>query len=135
MDGETKGFYSLVLAEASSRMAPSIRVFKPSGSDANECLLLVGYRTGSTHSYFTGISDVYRYYNLYAVEKFAEPFSNGVVIFGFHLGYVHAARRTHCACLLPRFEHQSPLCEQGCVPIRVFACAYIHACVRLPGLV
>ena len=39
----------------------------------------------STHSYFTGISDVYRFHSLYAVEKVVEPFSNGVVVFGFQL--------------------------------------------------
>ena len=52
--------------------------------DGCVCVVLVLVR--STHSYFTGISDVYRYYDLYAVEKFVEPFSNGVVVFGFQLG-------------------------------------------------
>ena len=40
----------------------------------------------STHSYFTGLSDVYRYYDLFAVEKYVEPFANGVVVYAFHLG-------------------------------------------------
>lgn len=47
--------------------------------------LFIAHRVGSTHWYFTGIPDVYRYYGLYAVRKYVEPFANGIVIFAFYL--------------------------------------------------
>jgi hypothetical protein len=42
---------------------------------------------------------VYRFYDLYAIEKFVEPFSNGVVVFGFHLKYVSVRLCTHAILL------------------------------------
>jgi glutamate dehydrogenase len=84
---ELKGFYQTVVTEASQRLAPSIRVFNPTSvTTPGEFLLLVAFRTGTTHSLFTGVSDVYRYYDLFALEKFVEPMSNGIVVYAFHLG-------------------------------------------------
>jgi hypothetical protein len=42
-------------------------------------VVMVAHRTGTTHSYFTGIPDVYRAHGMYATHKFVEPFSNNMV--------------------------------------------------------
>jgi hypothetical protein len=42
-------------------------------------VVMVAHRIGTTHSYFTGIPDVYRSHGMYATQKFVEPFSNNVV--------------------------------------------------------
>lgn len=87
---ELRSYYQTVVSEASLRLGPSIRVFNPAsdGAHPGQFMLLVGFKAGSTHSYFTGISDVYRYYDLFAIEKYVEPFANGVVVYAFHLGCI-----------------------------------------------
>ena len=83
--------YQRIVAQAASQLAPVIEYDIPGnvaedGSTTTTCpRIIVAFRGGSTHSYFSGISDVYRYYNMYATRKYVEPFSNGVVLFSFYL--------------------------------------------------
>lgn len=127
---DVRAHYQDVVAEASSRLAPSIRVFQQS---ADNVLLLVGFKAGSTHSYFTGISDVYRHYDLFAIEKYVEPFSNGIVVYAFQLGgvgdrkveTVMPALMRDCSLhyVLPRTS-LTPLLTRGLLSVHHVAYAY-----------
>eukprot|EP00052_Salpingoeca_macrocollata_P027944 m.267599 g.267599 ORF g.267599 m.267599 type:complete len:1069 (-) comp22804_c7_seq3:147-3353(-) len=80
--------YQRVMAKAVGTLCPVIEVVdnitqQPKGRE--ETMVMVAHHIGSTHSYFTGIPDVYRFYYFYATRKYVEPFSNGVVIFVFFL--------------------------------------------------
>eukprot|EP00743_Colponemidia_sp_Colp-15_P001493 GILK01001633.1.p1 GENE.GILK01001633.1~~GILK01001633.1.p1 ORF type:complete len:1043 (-),score=237.41 GILK01001633.1:116-2860(-) len=48
--------------------------------------LVVAYRRGTTHSFFTSVMDVYHFYGLFSPRKYIEQFSNGVVVYTFFLG-------------------------------------------------
>ena len=96
---DLRDLYARVVNEASTRMGPAIavqHVIDDAAEDSataagasptvsESILLLIGHRVGSTHSYFTGTSDVYRWIGLYAVAKSVEVFSNGIVVFLFRL--------------------------------------------------
>ena len=96
---ETLSYFETVVAEASKRLAPSIRVFHPVDLVARgEFLLLVAYRSGSTHSYFTGISDVYRNNGPCRVQQYACVCRHlkAAVLLHHHTCRVSLARSIHC---------------------------------------
>eukprot|EP00052_Salpingoeca_macrocollata_P001084 m.23786 g.23786 ORF g.23786 m.23786 type:complete len:1092 (+) comp11091_c0_seq2:190-3465(+) len=83
-NAQIKGLYQDIMKESVETMGPVIKLI-PNYASEEETLVMVAHHIGSTHSYFTGIPDVYRYYYFYAPRKYVEPFSNNVVIFVFHL--------------------------------------------------
>mmetsp|Transcript_5048 Transcript_5048/g.7107 ORF Transcript_5048/g.7107 Transcript_5048/m.7107 type:complete len:1008 (-) Transcript_5048:48-3071(-) len=75
--------YAAIIAEAVKCSGPVIKLTQnevPTGKH-----LLVAYRSGTTHSFFSGMTDLYHSYNHYSTRKFIEHFSNGITVFDFHL--------------------------------------------------
>ncbi|KAI9596164.1 Glutamate/Leucine/Phenylalanine/Valine dehydrogenase-domain-containing protein [Syncephalis fuscata] len=70
--------YQKVINNVLSRTGPVIEVFNIEGS--REKRLVIGYRQRSTQQFFSAMSDLYHYYDLYSSRKYVEQFSNGVTI-------------------------------------------------------
>lgn len=54
----------------------------------NEKRLVIGYRQRSTQNFFSALSDLYHYYDLYSTRKYVEQFSNGVTVVSLYLNPV-----------------------------------------------
>ena len=70
------------MTKAVGMLGPAIEVLPDFVLDQDgrrSSVVMVAHRVGTTHSYFTGIPDVYRSHGMYATHKFVEPFSNNVV--------------------------------------------------------
>ncbi|KAI7864292.1 Glutamate/Leucine/Phenylalanine/Valine dehydrogenase-domain-containing protein [Spinellus fusiger] len=78
--------YQGVMRNVLQRTGPVIEMYEVPGS--RERRLIVGYRQRSTQGFFSAMSDLYHYYNLYSVRKYVEQFSNGVTIMGLYLNPV-----------------------------------------------
>ncbi|KAL0089466.1 Glutamate/Leucine/Phenylalanine/Valine dehydrogenase-domain-containing protein [Phycomyces blakesleeanus] len=79
----TKKVYEGVMRNVLQRTGPVIEMCEVQGS--RERRLIIGYRQRSTQGFFSAMSDLYHYYNLYSVRKYVEQFSNGVTIMGIYL--------------------------------------------------
>ncbi|RKP25932.1 hypothetical protein SYNPS1DRAFT_14937, partial [Syncephalis pseudoplumigaleata] len=75
--------YQKVINNVLSRTGPVIEVFNIEGS--REKRLVIGYRQRSTQHFFSAMSDLYHYYDLYSSRKYVEQFSNGVTIMCLYL--------------------------------------------------
>lgn len=64
----TLTIYSNVMRSALQRTGPVIEMFQV--QDSRECRLIIGYRQRSTKSFFSAMSDLYHYYDLYSVRKY-----------------------------------------------------------------
>lgn len=64
----TLRIYSNVMRNVLQRTGPVIEMFQIQGS--RECRLIIGYRQRSTKSFFSAMSDLYHYYDLYSARKF-----------------------------------------------------------------
>lgn len=134
--------YKRVLAASVGTLGPVIEVlpdFVKENDGLSSSVVMVAHRIGTTHSYFTGIPDVYRCHGMYATQKFVEPFSNNVVIFTFLLRTVGGADAsidlpTRLAAIakdaslhfvLPR-NSLSPLLSKGV--LSAHEVAYTYAC-------
>ncbi|KAJ1961542.1 NAD-dependent glutamate dehydrogenase [Dipsacomyces acuminosporus] len=74
--------YGSVITKVLNRTGPVITsTALPSG----EHRLVIGYRQRSTQSYFSALSDLYHYYNMYSSHKYVEQFSCGVTIISLYL--------------------------------------------------
>lgn len=78
---------------------------------------------------------MYRYYDLFAVEKYVEPFSNGYIVYAFKLGFIGDASRgagcipdliRDCSLhyVLPRTS-LTPLLVRGVLSVHHVAWAYV----------
>lgn len=83
---ERREVYQSIMDELVGQLGPVIRVVigDDEGGDI-DAMIYIGFHSASTHSYFTGVSDVYRFYNFFAESKLVESFSNGALIFMFTL--------------------------------------------------
>eukprot|EP00002_Diphylleia_rotans_P022358 TRINITY_DN437_c0_g1_i1.p1 TRINITY_DN437_c0_g1~~TRINITY_DN437_c0_g1_i1.p1 ORF type:complete len:1033 (+),score=245.25 TRINITY_DN437_c0_g1_i1:56-3154(+) len=79
----TKTLFTSVLKEASTQLGPVSRVTV--NEDTSELRLVVAYRNGTTHSFFSGISALYHYHGFYSTRKYVERFSNGYTIYSIYL--------------------------------------------------
>eukprot|EP00158_Paraphelidium_tribonemae_P006708 Partr_v1_DN27944_c0_g1_i1_m11130 putative glutamate dehydrogenase len=75
--------YSDVIGKVLQRNGPVIEMYEVEGS--REKRLVVGYRQASTKSFFSALSDLYHYYDLYSTRKYVEQFANGVTIVSLYL--------------------------------------------------
>ncbi|CEI97888.1 Putative Glutamate dehydrogenase [Rhizopus microsporus] len=75
--------YEEVMQNVLQRTGPVIEMYQVKGS--RERRLIIGYRQRSTKGFFSAISDLYHYYDLYSTRKYVEQFSNGVTIIGLYL--------------------------------------------------
>ncbi|PWN23922.1 putative glutamate dehydrogenase, NAD(+)-specific [Microstroma glucosiphilum] len=79
----TLEIYQDVMSEALSRTGPVIEVFQVEGT--REHRIVIGYRMGSTHGFFSALSSLYHYYSLFSSRKYVEHFSNDVTIVSLYL--------------------------------------------------
>ncbi|KAI9478004.1 MAG: Glutamate/Leucine/Phenylalanine/Valine dehydrogenase-domain-containing protein [Benjaminiella poitrasii] len=79
----TLNIYQEVMQTVLQRTGPVIEMYEVKGS--RERRLIIGYRQRSTKGFFSAISDLYHYYDLYSTRKYVEHFSNGVTIIGLYL--------------------------------------------------
>lgn len=81
-----KEVYQTVMNQAVGQMTPAFHSevwVEPDNSKMAR--LTIAYKNGATHSYFSSIADVYRQHGLFSMRKYAEFFSNGIVIYTFYL--------------------------------------------------
>lgn len=81
-----KSIYQRLLIKASGQMNPAFDTevwTEPDGSKMAR--LVIAFKVGATHSYFSSFADVYRAHGLFSSRKYVEFFSNGIVIHGFYL--------------------------------------------------
>jgi len=81
--GNTLEIYQSVMKLVLQRTGPVIEMFEVEGS--RERRLVIGYRQHSTQSFFSAMSDLYHFYELFSTRKYVEQFSNGVTIMSLYL--------------------------------------------------
>ncbi|KAF9571767.1 NAD-dependent glutamate dehydrogenase [Mortierella alpina] len=82
----TLEIYSDIMKMALSRTGPVIEMFEIEGS--RERRLVIAYKQQTTQSFFSAISDLYHYYDLYSTRKYVEQFSNGITIVSLYLNQI-----------------------------------------------
>lgn len=75
--------YQEIMWQVESRSGPVMEVFEVEGS--RERRLVIGYKMGGTSRFFSALSNLYHYYQLYSARKYVEQFSNGVTIISLYL--------------------------------------------------
>ncbi|KAL9547950.1 hypothetical protein MBANPS3_005930 [Mucor bainieri] len=86
----TRSIYQDVMRNVLQRTGPVIEMYDVQGT--RERRLIIGYRQRSTQGFFSAMSDLYHYYDLYSSRKYVEQFSNGVTIMGLYLNPLPNAR-------------------------------------------
>ncbi|KAN0087658.1 Glutamate/Leucine/Phenylalanine/Valine dehydrogenase domain containing protein [Tylopilus felleus] len=79
----TLEIYQRIMWQVESRYGPVMEVFEVEGS--RERRLVIGYKMGGTSHFFSALSNLYHYYQLYSARKYVEQFSNGVTIISLYL--------------------------------------------------
>ncbi|KAL1916544.1 uncharacterized protein VTP21DRAFT_5735 [Calcarisporiella thermophila] len=82
----TLEIYQNMVRKVLQRTGPVIEMFEVENS--RERRLVIGYRQRSTQQFFSAMSDLYHYYDLYSTRKYVEQFSNGVSILCLYLNQV-----------------------------------------------
>lgn len=82
----TLRIYEAVIRQVLQRTGLVIEMYEIEGS--REKRLVIGFRQRSTQSFFSALSDLYHYYDLYSTRKYVEQFSNGVTIISLYLNPV-----------------------------------------------
>lgn len=84
---DAKATLTSLLQEAQKRHGPVIKVQKRDSEspDHEEICLLVAYRHGTTHSFFSGLTALYHYHGLHSTRKYIERFSNGLCTYSLFL--------------------------------------------------
>ncbi|CAG8485883.1 5697_t:CDS:2 [Paraglomus brasilianum] len=79
----TLEIYRDIIKLALNRTGPVIEMFEVEGS--RERRLVLAYRQGSTQSFFSAMSDLYHFYDMYSTRKYVEQFSNGITVVSLYL--------------------------------------------------
>jgi glutamate dehydrogenase len=79
----TKEIYTKIMGEVLQISGPVMDVFDMPNS--REKRVVIGYRQKAAANFFSDLSDLYHYYELYSTRKYAEQFSNGVTIISLYL--------------------------------------------------
>lgn len=82
----TLEIYQKVMTEVERRDGPVIEMYEL--EDSREHRVVIGYKMGGTHRYFSALSDLYHFYGLYSARKYVEQFANGVTIISMYLNPV-----------------------------------------------
>ena len=64
--------YQQIIQQVLQRTGPVIEMYEVEGS--REKRLVIGYRQRSTESFFSAMSDLYHYYDLYSTRKYVGRF-------------------------------------------------------------
>ncbi|KAG5456179.1 MAG: hypothetical protein BJ554DRAFT_4148, partial [Olpidium bornovanus] len=89
--------YASIIKNVLQRTGPVIEMYETENS--RERRVVIGYRRGltarraplsqrSTQTFFSAMSDLYHYYDLYSTRKYVEQFSNGVTVLSVYLNQV-----------------------------------------------
>lgn len=76
--------YARIMQQVLECTGPVIEAFDVEGA-AKEKRIVIGYRQGSIEHFFSSMSDLYHYYDLYSTRKYVENFSNGVTVMTLYL--------------------------------------------------
>ena len=83
MSEATKARYQMMVDTANAALGPVIAfIDRPKRGSMN---LLVAYRRGSTHSYFSAIFDLLHAYGIPSDRSYVEQFANGIVLYSIHI--------------------------------------------------
>jgi glutamate dehydrogenase len=74
----TLEIYQNVIRQVLVRTGPVIEVFDL--PNTREKRVVIGYRQRTTTAFFSALSDLYHFYDLYSTRKYVEHFSNGVTV-------------------------------------------------------
>lgn len=94
----TLDVYERIMCRVMERSGPVIEAFDVEGS--REKRVVMGYRQETIDSFFSSISDLYHYYELFSTRKYVENFSNGVTIMTIYLSPLATATQKS-----PPIEH------------------------------
>ncbi|MBK04146.1 MAG: hypothetical protein CL920_34170 [Deltaproteobacteria bacterium] len=74
--------YKRIIRKAEQHLGPIIEISdKP---ETNEKRVTIAHHRGSTHSYFSAVSDVLNSYNIQSNRKYVEQFANNVVVYSIY---------------------------------------------------
>lgn len=79
----TLEIYQRIMWQVESRYGPVMELFEVEGS--RERRIVIGYKMGGTSRFFSALSNLYHYYQLYSARKYVEQFSNGITIISLYL--------------------------------------------------
>nr|KAJ3412067.1 NAD-dependent glutamate dehydrogenase [Polyrhizophydium stewartii] len=82
----TLEIYQNIMKQVLVRSGPVIEMFDVPNS--REKRLVIGFRQRTTQQFFSALSDLYHYYDLFSVRKYVEQFSNGVTIMCLYLNQI-----------------------------------------------
>eukprot|EP01117_Protostelium_nocturnum_P004653 TRINITY_DN1685_c0_g1_i1.p1 TRINITY_DN1685_c0_g1~~TRINITY_DN1685_c0_g1_i1.p1 ORF type:complete len:1027 (+),score=415.86 TRINITY_DN1685_c0_g1_i1:160-3240(+) len=129
----TQKWYSDIIKEAVNTNGPVIKVVDTASDDTKH--LLIAYRSRSTRSFLTGVTNLYHTFGLYSSRKHVEHFSNGLTVMDIQLfapkpeSYLNAAsiqklvEEANLVYVLP-MTSMSPMFTDGTLSIREYAYAY-----------
>lgn len=80
---EIKKQVQALLEQQKEKLGPIMKLMD--GDEPDEKLFLMSYRHGSTHSFMSGVSDLYHTYNMLSTKKYVDQFSNGMTVFRVYL--------------------------------------------------
>jgi glutamate dehydrogenase len=83
VDIHKKNQIQSLIEEASNKVGPVVRIFDTELPE-QKCLLVV-FQTGTTHSFFSGVTDVYHSLGMKSSTKYVEQFANGMTLFYLNL--------------------------------------------------
>ncbi|KAF8529291.1 NAD-specific glutamate dehydrogenase [Hysterangium stoloniferum] len=83
VSANTLEIYENVMRNVETRHGPVIEVFEV--ENTRERRIVIGYKMGGTSHFFSALSDLYHYYQLYSARKYVEQFSNGITIISLYL--------------------------------------------------
>lgn len=82
----TLDLYQKAMTSVLQTNGPVIQLFDIEGTRQKR--LIIAYRQQSTQFFFSALSDLYHYYELYSTRKYVEQFSNGVTIMSLYLSQI-----------------------------------------------
>ncbi|KAJ1534364.1 NAD-dependent glutamate dehydrogenase [Nowakowskiella sp. JEL0078] len=78
--------YQNIIKQVLVRTGPVAEVFDVPNS--REKRVVIGYRQHATQNFFSALSDLYHFYDLYSTRKYVEQFSNGVTVISLYLNQI-----------------------------------------------
>ncbi|SCV05275.1 LANO_0H03906g1_1 [Lachancea nothofagi CBS 11611] len=81
---ENKRLYGLIMDQMRQREGPIIKTMH-SVADQDEVRIVIGFKRGTTKSYYTALSSLLQYYDLKPSKIYLETFANDVMIYSLYL--------------------------------------------------
>ncbi|SCU87793.1 LADA_0E06194g1_1 [Lachancea dasiensis] len=81
---ENKRLYGLIMEQMHQREGPIIKTLN-SVADQDEVRIVIGFKRGTTKSYYTALSSLLHYYDLKPSKIYLESFANDTMIYSLYL--------------------------------------------------